>query len=212
MPLRPLPTRRILPEPAPQPVSKAERWLWPAPDARRRCWRGRPAGADAVPSWHEDRRWIPPWRGYCFGCLPRAVGPVNGAGERGGRHRTRVENLRSTTIPAQVARPVELCMKSMPNTTGLGSGGGVDALCRFPVTLPAQNRGSGRSRRSTTGPGDPQQALTHPPSLLPFTEPIAGQSRGRHHPVVGLAVPPKTPAVRLLRTAGDVQSLARVKY
>ena len=61
-----------------------------------------------------------------------------GKGRGSGRHRAPAKNLHSTTIPAQMARPVELCMKSMVNTTGLGPGAGVDAPCRFPVTLSAQ--------------------------------------------------------------------------
>ena len=52
------------------------------------------------------------------------------------------KNLHSTTIPCQTASPAALYMKSMGNTTGLAPGAGVDALCRFPVTLsthPATN-------------------------------------------------------------------------
>ncbi len=75
-----------------------------------------------------------------------------------------VRNLHSTTIPAQMARPVELWMKSMRNTTGLACGAGVDVLCRFPVTLSAQSRGLGRRGRSTPGSDDPQ--ATSPTVIL----------------------------------------------
>ena len=61
-----------------------------------------------------------------------------------------------------MARPAALTMKSMGNTTGLGPGAGVDARCRFPVTLSAQS--------------DPETP-SPTPSLLPFAEPIASQSR-----------------------------------
>jgi hypothetical protein len=90
-----------------------------------------------------------------------------------------VENLHSTATSAETVRPVELCMKSMRNTTGLGSGAGVVVLCRFSVTLSAQSRGFGAGaaqttlRRPATSP--------HPPSFpAPFPEPIASRrSRGR---------------------------------
>jgi hypothetical protein len=72
-----------------------------------------------------------------------------------------------------MARPVDLCMKSMRNTTGLAPGAGVVELCSFPVTLSPQSRGSGRRAAQTAGSGDPAEALTRPPSLLPFTEPSA---------------------------------------
>jgi hypothetical protein len=109
------------------------------------------------------------------------VGPFNGAGEgeKSGRHRTRVENLHSTTIPAQVARPVELCMKSLRNTTGLVPGAGVDAPCRFPATLSAQRRGLG------AGAAQPRlwrpSQSPHPPSFpAPFKKPHENQCRRRH--------------------------------
>jgi hypothetical protein len=116
-----------------------------------------------------------------------------------------VENLHSTTIPAGVARPVELCMKSMRNTTGLGPGAGVDALCRFPGTLSAQSRGLG------AGAGRPRAQATrdrrHPPTLpAPFTEPIAGHSREGAQPSAG------RPRVdRPARSLGDKERLQRTK-
>jgi hypothetical protein len=86
------------------------------------------------------------------------------------------ENLHSTTIPPQMARPVELCMKSMRYTTGLGSGAGVVVLRRFPVTLSTQSRGLGQDPVDD-GPARPAGALTHPLSLPRFTEPPANPSR-----------------------------------
>jgi hypothetical protein len=95
-------------------------------------------------------------------------------------------------------------MKSMRNTTGLGSGAGVVVSCRFPVTLSAQSGGFGAGassspglrrpaanpglrrpaanpglRRPAANPGlrRPAANPTHPLSLLPFTKPIARHSR-----------------------------------
>jgi hypothetical protein len=72
------------------------------------------------------------------------------------------KNLHSPTIPRQNPRPVELCMKSMRNTTGLGPGAGVDVLRRFPVTLPPQSRGLGAGTGQAVGSGDPQQPSPAP--------------------------------------------------
>jgi hypothetical protein len=91
------------------------------------------------------------------------VGPFNGAGEgEGAGAIAPVRNLHSTTIPRRMASPVELCMKSMCSTTGLGSGAGVVVLCSFPVTLPAQSRRFGAGAAQTAGSGGPQ-----PPSPSP---------------------------------------------
>jgi hypothetical protein len=123
--------------------------------------------------------------GRVLGCCRRSARGARLSGRRldsrsalltalgSGRHRTRPKNLHSTTIPAQMARPVELCMKSMRNTTGLGSGAGVVVLCRFPVTLSAQSRGFGCTSRPSHGLWRPATAPTHPPSLrrLPSRSP-----------------------------------------
>jgi hypothetical protein len=91
-----------------------------------------------------------------------------------------VENLHSTTTSAETVRPVELCMKSMRNTTGLGSGAGVVVSCRFPVTLSAQSPGFWPGRRSTTGSGDPPKpSPTLPPCCrLPSRSPAGGAAGG----------------------------------
>ena len=98
-----------------------------------------------------------------------AGGPVNGAGEGnpGADAIAPPRNLHSTTISAGMARPAALTMKSMGNTTGLEPGAGVDAPCRFPVTLSAH--------AGTKSPRRPAGALTHPspccrsPSRPPLT-------------------------------------------
>ena len=46
----------------------------------------------------------------------------------------------STTTLPRMASPDGLCTKSVLNTTGLGSGAGVDALCTIPVTLSTRSR------------------------------------------------------------------------
>jgi hypothetical protein len=85
------------------------------------------------------------------------------------------KNLHSTTISAEMARPVELCMKSMRRTTGLGSGVGVVVLCRFRVTLSPQSRRFGLGSTSTTCSGAPPT-----PSPAPFPSAVyeAGRSPG----------------------------------
>ena len=78
-----------------------------------------------------------------------------------------------------MASPVELCMKSMRNTTGLGSGAGVVVLRRFRVTLSAQRRGFGCRTRSNRGLRRVAEALTDPLSLMPFTERLGKRRWGR---------------------------------
>ena len=80
----------------------------------------------------------------------RVPAALNGAGEGegSGRH---PENLHSTTIPARMARPAALTIKSMGNTTGLDAGAGVVELCRFPATLSPQSRGFGHTSRPNQG-------------------------------------------------------------
>jgi hypothetical protein len=141
---------------------------------------GRPAGALTHPSF--PAAFTEPVRPPGCRCSRAAtavvrVGPFNGAGEGEGTGATaRAQNLHSTTIPAGMARPVELCMKSMRNTTGLGPGAGVAVLCRFPVTLSAHSRPFARRSGSTTGYGDPKKPS--PPSFpAPFTELHANQGR-----------------------------------
>jgi hypothetical protein len=73
-----------------------------------------------------------------------------------------VQNLHSTTILRQSSSPAALYMKSMGNTTVIAPGARVDALCRFPVTLPAQSRGFGRRSRSNRGSGDRRSRQPHP--------------------------------------------------
>ncbi len=89
----------------------------------------------------------------------------------------------SRTCTARQSRPewrgpVELCTRSVRRSTELRSGAGVVVLCRFPVTLPAQSRGFGRTSKPDHGLRRPSAALTHPPpSLPPFTKPPAHHSR-----------------------------------
>ena len=100
-------------------------------------------------------------------------------------------NLHSTTIPRQTPRRAALYMKSMGNTTGLGPGAGADAPCRFPVTLSPQSRGFRRASRPDQGLWRPATALTHPPSLPPFTGPSA-----RHVRTEESTTGARTPAIR----------------
>ena len=71
-------------------------------------------------------------------------------------------------------------MKSMRNATGLGPGAGLDALCRFRVTLSPQSPGFSAAQRVDQGSGDPPKPSPTPLSLPPFTEPIASRRRCRH--------------------------------
>ncbi len=85
--------------------------------------------------------------------------------------------VHSTTNRPGSPSPVELCMRSVLNATGLGIRAGVVVLCRFPVTLSAQSRGFAPSTRSNHRLRRPAGAPTHPLSLLPFTEKTARHSR-----------------------------------
>jgi hypothetical protein len=79
-----------------------------------------------------------------------------------------VSMMRSTTIPGRMARPVELCTRSVLNTTGLGCGAGVDALCTIPVTLstPSRHKVATKTCTSTKTPPAPSPTLL-PCCLLP---------------------------------------------
>jgi hypothetical protein len=95
------------------------------------------------------------------------------------------KNLHSTTIPLGMARPVELCMKSMRNTTGLGSGAGVCRVVQVsrdrdtpgtksPVWAPGADQITGLRRTASSDPHPATRIQPHPPpSLPPFTEPPA---------------------------------------
>ena len=122
------------------------------PDARG--WGGRPRRQPARPAAVEGRvaRAVVEGR-LLAGCRLSARGrcaPAAVIGGWRGKRRWEGEGSRAPTHPSRTcmarqsrpesARPVVLCMKSMRSTTGLGSGAGVDVLCRFSVTLSAQSR------------------------------------------------------------------------
>ena len=135
-----------------------------------------------------------------------------GKGRGSGRHRAPAKNLHSTTIPAQMARPVELCMKSMVNTTGLGPGAGVDAPCRFPVTLSPQSRGFGRSSSSNRGLRRPAANLTLPSPCrrLPSPSPTEAVAHGWAPATVNASTrPTRTRACWALKAPGPLRSGAR---
>ena len=67
----------------------------------------------------------------CAPAAPVGGGPAFGIDREGDRARSPAKNLHSTTTSRQMARPVELYMKSMVSAAGLGSGAGVGAPCRF---------------------------------------------------------------------------------
>ena len=99
-------------------------------------------------------------------CCPLPVGSVNGAEKgRGAAAIAPVQKPAQHDNLGRMARPVELCMKSIRCTTGLGSGADVDALCRFLVTLSAQNRGFGAGAAQIAAPAT--RHSPHPPVQEP---------------------------------------------
>ena len=103
-----------------------------------------------------------------------ADGPVNGAGEKEGTGRNRVLSIGTTRQFRSMARPVELCMKSMVSTTGVGSGAGVGALSTISVTLStltltrSRHKVAEKTRRSTElGPEQVNQGLRRRPAGAP---------------------------------------------
>ena len=76
---------------------------------------------------------------------------------------------------ARMASPVELCMKSMRNTTGLGPGADVARVMQLPRdTLATKSRVRAHEQAKPRAQA-PSRSLTRLLSLPPFTEPTANQ-------------------------------------